>query len=73
MSHRLDEMDGGGFVMVVGRLKSWNCPGEKAGLSVSQVVESLIQCFRACLSVRRACLADSYYDRKDSVTSNGWA
>jgi hypothetical protein len=28
MSHRLDEMDGGGFVMVVGRLKSWNRCGK---------------------------------------------
>jgi hypothetical protein len=27
-SHRLDEMDGGGFVMVVGRLKSWNRCGK---------------------------------------------
>jgi hypothetical protein len=29
MSYRLDEMDGGGFVMVVGRLKSWNRRGKR--------------------------------------------
>jgi hypothetical protein len=32
MSHRLDETDGGGFVMVVGRLKKFGIAHEKGWL-----------------------------------------